>query len=69
MIDKEEFIENYMHIDKYYLVQSLYNDRRELDKYKQENKKLKSIIKTLIKEFDLEPSEYVEILLKGDSNV
>lgn len=34
----------------------------------EENKKLKSIIRTLIKEFDLEPTEYVENLLRGDGN-
>lgn len=34
----------------------------------EENKKLKSIIKTLVKEYNLEPSEYVENLLEGDNN-
>ena len=34
----------------------------------QENKKLKSIIKTLIKEYDLEPTKYVKKLLKGGEN-
>lgn len=33
---------------------------------KEENKKLKSIIKTLIKEYNLKPTEYVENLLKGE---
>ena len=33
-----------------------------------ENKKLKSIIKTLIKEYDLEPTKYVKNLLKGGEN-
>lgn len=36
-------------------------------KLMKENKQLKSIIKTLMKEYDLEPTEYVENLLKGDS--
>lgn len=41
---------------------------RELAKLQQENKQLKSIIKTLIEEYNLEPTEYVENLLKGDNN-
>lgn len=40
----------------------------ELEELQQENKQLKSIINTLIKEYNLEPTEYVENLLKGDSN-
>ena len=32
----------------------------------QENKKLKSIVKTLINEYDLKPTEYVENLLRGE---
>lgn len=39
-----------------------------MEKLQQENKQLKSIINTLIKEYNLEPTEYVENLLKGDSN-
>lgn len=42
--------------------------KKHRDTLQQDNKKLKSIIKTLIKEFDLVPTEYVENLLRGDNN-
>ena len=40
----------------------------EYKKLKQDNKQLKSIIKTLIKEYDLYPTEYVKNLIKGDGD-
>lgn len=41
-------------------------EQRLIYDLEQENKKLKSIIKTLIKEYNLEPTEYVENLLRGE---
>ena len=40
----------------------------EYKKLKQDNKQLKTIIKTLIKEYDLYPTEYVKNLIKGDGD-
>ena len=39
---------------------------KDVKQLQQENKQLKSIIKTLIKEYDLEPTKYVKSLLKGE---
>lgn len=41
-------------------------EQRLIYDLQQENKQLKSIIKTLIKEYNLEPTEYVKKLLKGE---
>lgn len=65
MIDEQDGC-NIRRLQIFDLKDRLCKELKNVKLLKQENKKLKSIIKTLIKIFDLEPSEYVENLLKGE---
>lgn len=61
---KDELIDCILNLSDTYFTLKEENER--VEQLKEENKKLKSIVKTLINEYDLKPTEYVENLLRGE---